>query len=184
MKRVISTVGAAALLAGALLAPALLRAEDKAEKPAQEEGHHGGMRAKFKEKLGLTDEQESKLKALRRAHREASESAKNDLQAAMRKLGDQLEDKASEKDLSATLDKIKAGRRALRDAQDKFEADAAAVLTPTQRAKMVVAMGRMMKGGMRGHGGPGMRGHGGWGEHEGGGGPERGPKHDDDEMDD
>lgn len=168
MKRMISTVGAAALLAGALLAPALLRAEDKAEKPAQEERHRGGMREKFKEKLGLTDEQESKLKSLRRAHREATESAKNDLKAAMRKLGDQLEDKASEKDLTATLDKIKAGRRALRDAQDKFEADSAAVLTPTQRAKMVVAMGHMMKGRMHGRGGA----------------PERGPKHDDDEMDD
>lgn len=184
MKRMISTVGAAALLAGALLAPALLRAEDKADKPAQEEKHRGGMRAMFKEKLGLSDEQEAKLKGLRRAHREASESAKSELKAAMRRLGDQLEDKASEKELSATLDKIKSGRRALRDAQDKFEADSAAVLTPTQRAKMVVAMGHRMKGG-RGHGfGRGGRGHGGWGEHERGGGEGRGPRHDDAEMED
>lgn len=167
MKRLITTMTAAALLGGALFLPAILRAEGKKEKPAPEE-REGRMAAKIKEKLGLSDEQAEKLKALRRAHRDAAESLRSELKASVRRLGDQLEDDASEKELSATLDKIKAGRKALREARDKFEADSSALLTPTQRAKLVVAMGRMMKHGGRGHGG--------------GRGP--GPRHEDGELED
>jgi Spy/CpxP family protein refolding chaperone len=160
MKRIISTAAAAGLLAGALMAPALLRAEDKAgDKPeAHEKGGHEGMAERMREKLGISEEQEAKLKTARRARRDKSAVALAELGAATRKLQDQLEDKASEKDLSGTLDRVAAARQALRAEEDRFEATMSSILTPTQRAKMILAMQAHMHG--RGPGG--MRG----GKHE------------------
>lgn len=142
MKRLISTMTAAGLLAGALLLPAMIRAEE-----------HGGGRKearleKMREKLGLSEAQAEKLKAARRARRDASEATRVELKAAMRKLSDQLEDKAPEKDLAATLERIAAARKAQRAEMEKFEAGVREILTPTQRAKMLVAMKK--RGGMRG----------------------------------
>jgi len=148
MKRIISTLTAAGLLAGALLLPAALRAEGKMEH--------------MREKLGISEEQEAKLKAARRAKRDADAGAHAELGAATRKLSDQLEDKAAEKDLSATLDKIAAARKTMRVEDERFEAALTSILTPTQRAKMVVAMKGHggMHGAMRGGKGPGKMGGG------------------------
>lgn len=150
MKRLISTMTAAGLLAGALLLPAMIRAED-----------HGGDRKEAKlermrEKFGITEEQGAKLKAARRARRDASAASKAEIKAAMTKLNDQLEDKASEKDIAATLEKLSALRKARRAEAEKFEAGMKDILTPTQRAKMLVAMKH--RGGKRGmRHGRGMR---------------------------
>ena len=88
---------------------------------------------------------------------------------AMRKLSDQLEDKAPEKDLTATLDKIVAARKSMRAEEDKFEAALTSILTPTQRAQMLVAM-KGRKGGKHG----GKMGGGRMGPGKMGGGPEQG----------
>lgn len=142
MKRVISTVTAAGLLAGALLLPSMIRAEGHGER--------------FREKFGITEEQGAKLKAARRARRDAAAASRTELKAAMNKLSDQIEDKASDKELTATLDRIVALRKARRAEAEKFEAGVSAILTPAQRAKMLVAMKHHgMKRGMR-HG-RGMR---------------------------
>lgn len=159
MKRIISMATAAGLLAGALLLPAVLRAEDGPGKGGKE-----AFIERMKEKFGISEEQAAKLKAAKRARRDADAAIHSDIQAAMRKLSDQLEDKAPEKDLSATLDKIAASRKSMRAEEDKFEAALASILTPTQRAQMLVAMkGRMGKHG-KGKMGPGKMG----------GGPKRG----------
>ena len=139
MKRIISTVTAAGLLAGALMLPAMLRAEGKPE----------GMKAKF----GLSEDQSARLKAAHRARRDAAAASRAELGALTSKLHDQLEDKAAEKDLSATLDKIVAARKSMRAEGEKFEASMTSILTVTQRAQMLVAMkghGRGMRGGKRG----------------------------------
>lgn len=167
MKRIISMAASAGLLAGALLLPATVRAEDG---PKGEQGAYGGkggkegFKERMREKFDISEEQEAKLKAARRAKRDATAEIHHDLQAAMRKLQDQLEDKAPEKDLSATLDALVAGRKKMRAEEDKFEAALTSILTPTQRAKMAVAMkGRMGKGHGKKMGGGKM-----------GGGPKRG----------
>lgn len=172
MKRIMTMAAAAGLLAGALLLPAALRAEGKPEA----HGDKGGKEAfgeRMREKLGITEEQEAKLKAARRAKRDAAAAGLAELGAATRKLQDQLEDKASEKDLSATLDKLSAARKTMRAEEEKFEATLSSILSPTQRAKLIVAM----KGRMRGHGMPGGAMHGGkhgekGGDKKGGEGPE------------
>ena len=177
MKRLISTMTAAGLLAGALLLPAMIRAEDKKEDKA--EAHEKeGRAAHWREKLGISEEQEGKLKGIKRAHREAEEGARAEMAATMRKLEDQLEDKASDKDLTVTLDKLQAQHKSISAEREKFMGAMAQVLTPTQRAKMAVAMGKHMHGGMMGHGRGGKPGH----EKKGGpaGEKEDGPEHEDD----
>lgn len=132
---------AAGLLAGALLLPAALRAEEKTGKGGKE-----AFVERMKEKFGISEEQAAKLKAAKRARRDADAATHAEIGAAMRKLSDQIEDKAPEKDLSATLDKIVAARKSMRAEEDKFEAALTSILTPTQRAQMLVAMkGRMGK---------------------------------------
>lgn len=154
---------AAGLLAGALLVPAMLRAEGGPNgKPGAYEEKDGkeGFRERMREKFDISEEQEAKLKTARRAKRDGAAAAHAEMGEAMRKLQDQLEDKALEKDLSATLDKLIAARKRNRAEEDKFEAALTSILTPTQRAKMAVAMkGRMGKkhGGKMG-GGPGRGG--------------------------
>lgn len=152
MKRIISTAAAMGLLAAALTLPAAVRAEGP-------EGQHGekGKEAfmeRMREKFDITEDQEAKLKAARRARRDADAAAHDEVGAALRKLQDQLEDKASEKELSATLDRLVAARKTMRAEEDKFESSLTAILTPTQRAKMAVALkgrkGAMKGGGMRG----------------------------------
>lgn len=152
MKRIISTLTAAGLLAGALLIPAAIRAEEKAAG-----GRGEAFRERLREKFGITEDQAVQLKAARRARRDAAVAAKAEMGAAMRKLADQIEDKASEKEIAATLDKLSALRKAQRAEAEKFEAGLSSILTPTQRAKMLVAMkrhGGMMRRGGRGGGRP------------------------------
>ncbi len=184
MKRIISAAMAAGLFAGAFSLPATLRAEGAPEGGEQARGEKGGKEAfasRMREKLGISEEQEDKLKAARRVKRDASAAAFAELAAATRTLQDQLEDKASEADLAATLDKIAAARKTMRAAEEAFEASLSSILTPTQRAKMAVAM-KEHGGDMRGRGrtGGGMRG----GKHVEEGGDERpdvehhdGPEH-------
>ncbi|MDD5303543.1 MAG: hypothetical protein PHS14_10595 [Elusimicrobia bacterium] len=172
MKRIISAAAAAGLLTGALLLPTVLRAQGKPEGKPGAYGEKGGKEAfkeRMREKFGISEEQEAKLKAAKRARRDADAATHAELAAAIRKLSDQLEDKASEKDLSATLDTIVAGRKAMRAEEDKFEAALTAILTPTQRAQMLVAM----KGHKPEMGGAKM-GPGKMGPGKMGGGPERG----------
>lgn len=163
MKRIITTAAAAGLLAGVLIFPGSARTEDKAEVRPGAHGERAGAMESFKErmreKFGISEEQEAKLKAARRAKRDASEASRAEMKAAFRKLGDQLEDKAPEKELSATLDKLSSLRKARRAEEDKFEAAMSSILTPTQRAKMAVAMKggkgrwhRGKKGGKHGYG--------------------------------
>lgn len=157
MKRILSTATAASLLAGVFLLPAMLRAEGRPEDGRQAHGEKGGKEAfaaRMREKLGLSEEQEANLKAARRAKRDAAAAASAELATATRGLQDQLEDRASEKDLAATLDKIAASRRMMREAEEKFEAALASILTPLQRAKMLVAM-KEHGGVLRGRGVPG-----------------------------
>jgi len=168
MKRIITMA-----LAGALLLPAALRAQGGPEgKPGAFGDKKEAFKERMKEKFGISDEQEAKLKAAKRARRDAEAAIHAELQAGMRKLSDQLEDKAPEKDLSATLDKLVAGRKSLRAEEDKFEAALTSILTPTQRAQMLVAMkGRMGKKGGK-MGGPKM-GPGNMGPGKMGGAPDQ-----------
>lgn len=151
---------------------AALRAEDKdgGGKPGWK-GH-----GPFAE---LTAEQRAAMKTARRAHRDAVTPLKDRLEDELERLRGLVEKAAPEKDLTASVDKVKELHKAIRSEHEKFMEKAAASLTPMQRAKGVLAMEKRLRGGAMGHfmkkfhmkkgpgmggGGPGMRrgGGGGW----------------------
>lgn len=117
--------------------------------PGMEEG--GGER--MKEKLGLSDEQVKKLKALREGQAEAMKANHRKMRDLMAKLEDQVSDKASDSAIAATLKDLKAARKDMEALQQKMEEGREAILTPSQLAKGLLAMrGHMgMGGGMMGH---------------------------------
>lgn len=144
MKRVLSFVTTLGLLAGAFV-PLAARAE---------KGGRDG-------KPGLSEEQKDKLKAAKRAHREAAAELRARLGKSMRRLGDQVQDGAKDEAIAATLDELAKTRKAMLAEREKFEAEAAKILTPTQRARKLLAMKRgggkrgffQRRGMGRGHGG-------------------------------
>jgi Spy/CpxP family protein refolding chaperone len=159
MKRI-----AYAMLAAGLLLPGALPAFAQ---PGGDGGPGGGPRdglrgrfeqkieARMKKALDLSDEQETKLKDAFKEHKAAVKPISRKLRDLTIKLGDQVEDKAKDKDIQRTLDELKDARKAMSDEREAFTAKLAGFLTPTQRAKMLIGMERRM-----GRGGPGMMGHG------------------------
>ena len=149
----------AALTCGLLAAGgAALRAEDKEgeEKPAWR--GHGPM-------AELTAEQRASMKAAWRAHRDAVTPLKDKLDDELEKLKGLVEKAGPDKDLTASVDKVKELHRAIQTEREKFMDKMGGSLTPLQRAKGALMLARRFKGG---HGfGPGMRGRRG----HGGGGP-------------
>jgi len=173
MKRIVSIAFACALampaLTGALYAQdqgggAPPSAPPQAGGPGQPGGfrHKGNPAEHLKKDLGLTDAQAKQLADAIKAKWDAMKIPGKALRADMKTLRGQVEKTASDQDIQATLNKLKADREAMeaamKDAEAKFEADTS-FLTPTQRAKML--LGRMRR--MRKHwlGGHGRRGHGG-----------------------
>lgn len=154
----------AALTCGLLVAGgAALRAEEKGGgdgKPGWK--GHGPM-------AELTAEQRAGMKAAFRAHRDAVTPLKDKLEDELEKLRGLVEKAGPDKDLTASVDKVKELHRAIRAEREKFMDKAGSSLTPLQRAKGALMLSRrakagFMHGGMKGHG---MRGKGG----RGGGGP-------------
>lgn len=135
----------AVFFAGLFLAaaPLSLRAED--------EDHDGGKAphamsaAKLKDKLGLTDDQVQKLDAAWKAQKEAAKPLHEQMKKDLAKLKDQVKNKAKDDEIKATLDSLAATRKSMQEAMEKTHADADAILTPTQRAKMVLKMAHARK---------------------------------------
>ncbi|MDE2313567.1 MAG: hypothetical protein KGL04_05285, partial [Elusimicrobia bacterium] len=130
--------------------------------PDRSGGFHrkGNPAEHFKEYLGLSDAQAKQLADAIKAKWDALKANGQLLRADMKTLREQVEKKASDKDIQATLDKLKQDRQAMGDAiktaETKFEADTS-FLTPTQRAKMLLGRMRRIRR-MRGRWHAGRRG--------------------------
>jgi len=194
-KRILSAVLAAGTLAASGLAPRAwaqpgpgdggAQAAPSGGGPGEEAppggGEQGGGKRdrgegpeRLKARLGLSDEQAAKLKTAMDAHRDGSKAAMDQMRKGMDKLRDQVRGKASDDDVKATLETLKAARKSMREQEEKFEESLASFLTPTQRAKMLMGMlmHERQRGGPRGRGGDrGGRGDGGGRRDGGGGGP-------------
>jgi Spy/CpxP family protein refolding chaperone len=158
MKRYLCAVLAAALLAPGLMTVAA-RAQDDEGGPEAAEPHegrggvdHAKMQEHLKKHLELTDDQAAKLKDAMKAHHDAMKPLWDKVRADTRKLGEQVKAKASDSDVQASLDALKADHKAVAEADQKFH-ESLSFLTPTQQAKMLLGMMRMrrehMKGPMR-----------------------------------
>jgi Spy/CpxP family protein refolding chaperone len=165
MKLTAYAVIAAGFLA-AVMGAGSARAEDGAKKDG--DGRRAHFAEKMKERLGLTDDQAGKIKAAFEAQKAAIKPLREQQKAAARKLEEQIRDLASEKDIQATLDGMDATRKAMSAERQKLQAALAAVLKPSQRAKMRLMMASRMKH-RHGH-----RGGKSWGGRDGGERRERG----------
>lgn len=161
MKRYLCAVLAAALLAPAMLAVSA-RAHDEDGGPEAAEGREGApdhakMAEHVKRRLQLTDDQAAKLKDAMKSHHDAMKPLWGKLKGDMKKLHDQVEAKASDSDVQASLDALKADHKAVADEEGKFQ-DSLSFLTPTQRAKLLFGAMHMrrerMERGKRGPKGP------------------------------
>jgi Spy/CpxP family protein refolding chaperone len=119
------------------------------------------------DKMGLTDEQMAKFKDARKADREAMKPLMEKMKTDVDSLRVLVDKKASDKDLSAQLDVLKADKQAVEDQRKKQMDAMAADLTPLQKAKFVINMADHMNRGMGGHGGwhHGDKGGKGGGDH-------------------
>ena len=118
----------------------VVRADEGAPQAANEgEAHHGkhGGRDRHKEK-DLTDDQKAKLKSIREAEEIALKPIERKQRNLSIKLRDQLEDKASDSDITSTLSDLKANRESMEKEAKRFMTQREAILTPTQRACMLL----------------------------------------------
>lgn len=164
MRKLLVAVLTCGLLA---MGAAALRAEEKEGGKPGWKGH-----GPFAE---LTAEQRAAMKTAHRAHRDAVTPLKDKLEDELERLRGLVEKAAPEKELSASVEKVKGFHKAIRSEREKFMEKMAASLTPLQRAKGVLAMEKRLRGGAKGHfmkkihARKGM-GHGGMGPRRGGGG--------------
>ena len=114
-----------------------------------------GMEARMK-RLGLTDNQSAKFQDAMKAHGDAMKQQGQALKDSVKKLAEAVKAKASDDELQAALAALKAARKAMFDENEKFEANLASFLTPTQQAK--AALGAAMTMRNRFEGGRGDRG--------------------------
>lgn len=160
MKRYICAALAAALLAPALWAVAARADDDDSGQQAVEnheggKADHGAMAERAKQRLGLSDDQAAKLKDAMKAHHDAMKPLWDKLKGDMKKLHEQVNSKASDSDVQASLDSLKADHKAVADEEGKLQ-DSLSFLTPTQRAKLLFGAMHMRRERMMG--GKGRRG--------------------------
>jgi Spy/CpxP family protein refolding chaperone len=153
MNRSKSALGIAMITAAAFgLRPSSLAAEGENTQPtgmsptagAEAEGAapHGGGR--MMEALGLSPQQASQFKAERKQHREAMMALRDKLKDALGKLETEVDSKASDSDISATLDALGAARKDLEAEQARFMTAVKAFLSPMQQAQVLLMEMRMM----------------------------------------
>jgi Spy/CpxP family protein refolding chaperone len=146
MKQVICAALFASLLAVPLAATETPSA-DKSDKAMAEQGHHRAA-GFMKKKLGLSDEQAKKLETSWQERRKAVKPLMEQLRTALKKVHGELEIGASDKDIQAALDQVEKTRGAIRAAAEQSKKTMDSILTPTQRAKMLVMREKMMRHGM------------------------------------
>ncbi len=118
-----------------------LKAEDM-DGPGHE--HHMGDKEDghkdWKEKLGLTDEQSKKMEAIHTAQKAEMEPLHEKMRVLKEKLRWQVDAKATDKELKATLDELNASFTSVQSAEQKYRKQSEDVLTPSQQAKSFLFM--------------------------------------------
>jgi Spy/CpxP family protein refolding chaperone len=142
-----------------------LKAED-ADGPGHEqhmgdrgEGHEGH----WKEKLGLSDEQSKRMEAIRTSEKTEMEPLHEKMRVLKEKLRWQVDAKANDKDIKATLDELEISFNSMQSAEKKYRDQKKVILTPTQQAQAFLMMSEHFDRGD--HQGPGHE-HGMRKEHE------------------
>lgn len=126
-----------------------VRGQDDGSGPAG--GPAARMMKRMQERLGLSDDQATKLQAAMQARRDGARAAADQMRTSMAKLRQQLDAKASDGDIKATLAQLREARRQMMAQEEKFADSVASFLTPTQQGKMLLGAMKM-RGRRRGRG--------------------------------
>ena len=111
---------------------AALAGAAKAEEPVSQD--------MLKRNLGLSGEQAGKFAAAVDAREKAMKPYHDQMDAGLKKLSGQVQKKAADAEVGATLTELKTAREAMQSIQTKFQAEVDGFLTPTQRAKMILKL--------------------------------------------
>jgi len=127
-----------AILGVSLLATPLVRSvrADEGSGPEKKGWFKG--HGKHEDGLGLSEDQKSKLNKLEEDQRAAMKPVHRKMRDLTIKLKDQIEDKAADSEIKATLEELHASRKAMMEQMQKFEHEKDSILTPTQEAKMML----------------------------------------------
>jgi len=136
----------AVLMAGAYL---MAYAKDSQKGPACCAGMMcdmggGGMMGhgmdKLKDKLGLTDDQATKMKDLFKNHMEETQPLRDQMKVDMDTLRLKVHSKASDGEIKKLLDTLSADRDKMESGRKTMEKKVREILNPTQQAKFLVSM--------------------------------------------
>lgn len=120
--------------------------DDRHERGEERDDRHEMPAERMKKRLGLSDEQAGKLKAAMEARRAAAKPLHERMRQSVDKLRDQVKSKASDGEIQATLNEIEQAHKAAEAAEDRFKADTASFLKPSQRARMWLDLMGHMRG--------------------------------------
>ena len=96
--------------------------------------------------LNLTGDQKEKLKEAREDHKAKMDAIVDKMNRQMDTLKTQVDNKATDSELKGTLDQCKDIKKEMMDEREKFHDKLEDILTPMQKAKMVLNMkSKMMK---------------------------------------
>ncbi len=95
-------------------------------------------------KLELSDDQTAKLKSTMESEKEAVTPLREKQHELIKKLKGQVKDKVADADIQTTLNDLKSNPQAIRDQMEKFQSQKETLLTPTQRAKMILGRNKKM----------------------------------------
>jgi len=127
-----------------------LWAKDTCKDCATDSKEHHLDPKKLQKKLGLSDEQTAKIDGLIQSKKGTIKPLREKQMGLVKKLQQQVDQKASDSDIQATLADLKANRNVMRDQMEQFQSQMQDILTPTQQAKMFLK--RMKHRGHRMHG--------------------------------
>lgn len=121
------------MLSIAMVGLAILSSDTYAQGP----GRNGGQRAKqmgqkLKEKLNLTDQQASQIKALREQFRKDNASSLQEIKALREQMVKAMKEKDAEK-AKALREQLKTKMQSLKPAHQQLQQQIGAILTPEQR---------------------------------------------------
>jgi Spy/CpxP family protein refolding chaperone len=139
----IAAAGAALALWGSPVLNAHEGADDAAKASGESwgSGHQAGI---FKD-LGLDAGQSENLKAAWKEQAETAKPLREKRKADFEQLRALVDRKASDNDLSAAINALKADQQALEEQRKKQQEAIAALLTPRQQALLVLRMGEGMQ---------------------------------------
>jgi Spy/CpxP family protein refolding chaperone len=99
---------------------------------------HPADSGKMMKSLGLSADQTTKMKSVMDAQKTALKPLWDKQKDLMKKLKGQVDAKAGDSDIQATLSEIKSTHETMRTQMEQFQDQKAAILTPTQQAQMLL----------------------------------------------